>query len=321
VVKEGAGQLLLGAGRAYNHFMKDAILLFNPAAGRYDLSPKTIDRLLARLLEHGIRCKAVKTQPGGLGISSPELCSSDLLLVYGGDGTIHQVIQQVAGKGVRLAVLPAGTANVLARELGIPFDLDEAVEVAAEGRVRRISLGQSGDRYFHLMAGIGLDAFIVRNVKSGAKKALGEGAFWLLGFSAFLRYRLDEFELELNGRKHRGTFAVIANAGRYGGNLTITPEADLSEELLDVCIFTSRHKARYASYLWAAIISDPAAYPDVIYEKAREVHVSGPAVPIQMDGEAVGSLPATFSIFEPGIEVMVPRETKTGRRGRAERKS
>jgi diacylglycerol kinase (ATP) len=286
---------------------KDAILLFNPAAGRYDLSRKTFNRLLARLADYGIDCEPVITRPGALEIPLLER-HPELLLVYGGDGTIHQAIQQIAGKGIRLALLPGGTANVLARELGIPFDLAKAVEVAAKGRIRRISLGRSGRRYFHLMAGIGLDAFVVRNVRTGAKKILGQGAFWLFGFISFLRYPLKEFELELNGRKHRGTFAVIANARHYGGNLNFTPQADLSDGLLDVCIFTSRNKSRYASYLWAALRSGPAGFPDVIYERASEVRVTGAGVPIQMDGEAIGFLPARFSIFEPGIDVMVPCE-------------
>jgi len=287
--------------------MTDAILFYNPAAGRSPLSGKRLNALLERLLQAGIRCEPVMSEPGcGSSASSLDLRNKGLLLVYGGDGTIHQAIQQVAAHPVRMALLPAGTANVLARELGIPLDPEQAIDVIKRGYVRRIYLGQSEDRYFHLMAGVGLDAYIIQAVGPRLKKALGVGAYWVAGLLAFRRYPLTEFEIELDGHPYTGTFAVVANARNYGGGLHIAARADLGDPCLDVCLFTSRHKSRFFRYLSAAFKGAHVSYPDVVYRKVSSVRIHGPKLPVQMDGEVVGQIPASLSVWKPGLEIYAP---------------
>jgi diacylglycerol kinase (ATP) len=287
--------------------MIDATLLYNPAAGRTPLPPERLRRLLEKLLSMGIRCEAVMSHPDG-STESPrlDLRNKSLLLVYGGDGTIHQAVQQVAANPVKVALLPAGTANVLARELGVPLDPDRAVDLIAQGKTRRIFLGQSEGRYFHLMAGVGLDAYVINAVGLGLKKRLGIGAYWVAGLLAFRRYPLTEFDIEIDGETHRGTFAVIANARNYGGSLLIAPEADLTEPCLDVCVFGSRRKRRFFRYLFAAFRGSHIRLPDVTYRKATSVRVLGPPLPVQMDGEVVGQTPISLSLYSPGIEVYTP---------------
>ena len=287
--------------------MIDATLFYNPVAGRSPLSPKRLNSLLEKLLSAGIRCEPVMSEPGCPSAApSLDLRNKELLLVYGGDGTIHQAIQHVAAHPVRMGLLPAGTANVLARELGIPLDADRAIDVIARGCARRIYLGQSEGRYFHLMAGVGLDAYIIQAVGPRLKKALGVGDYWVAGLLAFRRYPLTEFEIELDGRCYTGTFAVIANARSYGGGLRIAAHADLGDPCLDVCLFTSRQKPRFFRYLSAAFKGTHVCYPDVVYRKASSVRVLGPSLPVQMDGEVVGQLPASLSVWKPGLEIYAP---------------
>ncbi|MFB3903840.1 MAG: diacylglycerol kinase family protein [Acidobacteriota bacterium] len=286
--------------------MISATLLYNPSAGRSPFSPQRLLAIVQRLERSGICCEPVII-PRDCRQSPPlNFCNKQLLIVYGGDGTIHHAIQQAAGRQVTLAILPAGTGNVLARELGIPLDLEGALDVVLHGRPRRISLGRSGNRCFHLMAGIGLDACVIGHLNRKLKRHIGEGAYWIAGIRTFLRYQPRELDIHLAGETLTGTFAVVANARRYGGNLRISPEADLSDPLLDICVFTSRRKLRYLQYLWGARCGDLRRYPDVVYRKASSVRITGPELPIQMDGEVVGSLPADFSIFTPGIQVLVP---------------
>jgi len=286
--------------------MIDAILLYNPSAGRSPLSSERLQHVLNRLRLGGLRCEAVVVDPDSRSSPLLDFRNKSLLIVHGGDGTIHHALQQAAGQNVRLAVLPAGTANVLARELRIPLDLDQAIDVVLQGKIRRISLGRSGDRCFHLAAGTGLDAAVISRLNRRLKRVVGEGAYWAAGLRTFIDYQPQTIRLQVDGEMLEGSFAVIANARLYGGNLRLTPDADLSDDLLDVCLFTSRHKFRFLQYLWGALFGDLRTYPDVIYRKARCVQVTGPNVPIQMDGELVGHLPASFSVFDPGIEVLVP---------------
>ncbi len=144
--------------------------------------------------------------------------SSDII-VAGGDGTINEAIQGLAGTKARLAIIPRGTANVLARELGLPLDDEQAAVVAAKGKSRKIYLGLAIDettnesRHFVLMAGIGLDASVVRRVQPSLKKRIGKGAFWISGLSHLATWNPRPFTLEIDGQKYTATFATIGKVG------------------------------------------------------------------------------------------------------------
>jgi hypothetical protein len=133
--------------------------------------------------------------------------SSDVI-VAGGDGTINEAIQGLAGTNARLAIIPRGTANVLARELGLPLDDEQALQIAAQGKSRKIYLGLAIDettnesRHFVLMAGIGLDASVVRRVQPSLKKRIGKGAFWISGLSHLATWNPKPFTLESTAIKN-----------------------------------------------------------------------------------------------------------------------
>jgi diacylglycerol kinase (ATP) len=227
--------------------------------------------------------------------------------VYGGDGTINEAVAGLAGSGVVLGVLPGGTANVLARELKIPRDLRRAVRIACCGRTNMLSLGCAGGRYFHLMAGIGLDAAVVSEMPRGLKQALGVPAFWIQGIRQWLTYPLKPFELEVDGVRCQATFAVIANGRNYGGRLVIAPEADMRRDSLDICLFESLSKARYLVYLMAGLLRMHLRLSDVQYIRGRHISVCGdPSIPVQVDGEIAGRLPMEFEIVPSALQVKVP---------------
>ncbi len=166
--------------------MSTALLLYNPAAGRFPLSEKRLKALLKTLYDYGIRAETAITQPSQQ--ASLNLENKDLLIVYGGDGTLHEVIPEVVKWQVPVALLPAGTTNVLARELGIPRDPERALALVPQRKLQRIHLGwgdrgqdprglspisppQAG-RYFHLMAGIGFDGDVISRTGQHLKKSL-----------------------------------------------------------------------------------------------------------------------------------------------------
>ncbi|MDA2923577.1 diacylglycerol kinase family lipid kinase [Acidobacteria bacterium AH-259-L09] len=287
--------------------MTNAVLLYNPAAGRFSLSEKRLKALLENLYRCGIRGEVVST------VSSTDpslwlnLKDKDLLIVYGGDGTLHQVIGEAVRWKVPVALLPAGTANVLARELNIPRDPERALRVVVGRKIRKIHLGQANGNYFHLMAGIGFDADVIARVNERMKRAWGIGAYWVATATSLLKYPLRPFELNLDGEACQGTFAVVGNARGYGGQLLITPQASLYENCLDICVFTGHRRSRYLSYLLGALSGRHLRYPDVIYRKVQHVEISADdSIPIQMDGEMVGYGSIKFSTFAEGLELVVP---------------
>ncbi len=304
--------------------MTEAVLLYNPAAGRFPLSQKRLSLLLQSLRQQGVMAQPVCTRLPSRAVSrldpnsteplqpTPEdsgldLDGKDRLIVYGGDGTLHEAFRLAAPWNIPVALLPAGTANVLARELGISLRLKDALAIAASGTVRNIYLGEASGRYFHLMAGIGLDADVIARVPPGLKRTLGIGAYWLTGLAALWNCPLRPFHVTLDGTEWEASFAVIANARLYGGHLLMAPQASVYQECLDVCLFTSNHKTRFLNYLWGVLRRRHLDYPDVVYRKVQRVEVTGdPSVPVQMDGELVGNLPMSFSVFSRGVQIVVP---------------
>jgi len=287
--------------------MTSAVLVYNPAAGRFPLSEKRLKALLENLDRYGIRAEAAMTRPLQEPSTWLNLKDTDLLIVYGGDGTLHGVIEQAVKWKVPVALLPAGTTNVLARELGIPRDPEQALSLVGRRKLQKIHLGQANGKYFHLMAGIGFDGYVISRMNQPMKKVLGIGAYWLAAAIAILRYPLPPFELKIEGEVHQGTFAVIGNARYYGGEFLVTPRASVKESCLDVCLFTGRQRWRYLSYLLGILSGKHLHYHDVIYRKVQHVELSGDSsVPIQMDGELIGHGPMEFISSSEGLEVVVP---------------
>lgn len=286
--------------------MVPATLIFNPAAGRGLLSPLLLQRVIDRFRRLGVSCRPLATTPGMQGQPPLDPGPSRLLIVWGGDGTVHQVLNRLVRRDLPLGILPGGTANVLARELGIPMNLERASELIVQGRRRRIFLGRANGELFHLMAGIGPDGYIVRRINPRLKRRTGVFSYWYAGLRLFWRYPLRPFNLQVDGQDYVGTFAVVGKARTYGGQLFITPRARLDEPLLDVCLFSGRNRLRFLRYLMAAPTGSHLGFPDVTYLKTQRLRVfSEFPVPVQADGEARGHLPLSCSVCRTGVEVIV----------------
>ena len=295
---------------------RHATLISNPKTGRYAsrrLPP--VQELASRLESLGIKVDLKLT--GGPGeateLAARAACNgtSDVI-VAGGDGTINEAIQGLAGTAARLAIIPRGTANVLARELGLPLDDEQAIAVAAAGKSRKIYLGLAIDettnetRHFVLMAGIGLDASVVRGVQPSLKKRIGKGAFWVSGLSHLATWNPRPFTLEIDGQIYTATFAAIGKSAKYGGDLAITPGARLDQREFEICIIETASRLRYLRLLSYAMRNGmPRDKPEVRFVNAVSVKARGDAH-VQVDGELIGQLPMRFEIAPHSLEVIVP---------------
>jgi YegS/Rv2252/BmrU family lipid kinase len=232
---------------------------------------------------------------------------TELIIIHGGDGTVNEAMQVLVGTSTPLAVWPGGTSNVLARELDLPGGIDLLADMFAAGRTRRVSVGRAGERYFLLMAGVGLDADLVRAVHPGLKRLTGEGAYWMAGLRQLTDWHPVRFLLETDAGQHSATFAVVANAASYGGGLRFAPEARMDDDLLDVCLFDATQRHRFARYLAAAFTGSHLGMPGVTYLKTRRVVVHGDASRfVQVDGELLGPLPVTFECVPDALSLVVP---------------
>ena len=185
---------------------------------------------------------------------------------------------------------------------------NKRLKIAAQGKSRRIYLGLAIDettnesRHFVLMAGIGLDASVVRRVQPSLKKRIGKGAFWVSGFSHLATWNPRPFTLEINGHKYTSTFAAIGKAARYGGDLAITPGARLDRPEFEICIIDTMSRLRYLHLLSHAMRDGmPRDTPEVRFVKATSVKAYGDAQ-VQIDGELIGHLPMRFEIAPHSLE-------------------
>lgn len=294
-----------------------SLLIANPKTGRYgSRTSSSIESVCELLRSHGVDVDLVTTMaPGDAARIAAEAARAGVhqVIAAGGDGTINETLQGLVGSNTRLAILPRGTANVLARELGLPFEARGAIEVIAKEKTRRVHLGVATSetdhtqRYFLLMAGIGLDANVVRKVRPALKRRLGKGAFWVIGLSQLANWHPETFKMEVDGQTYEATFVNVGNAPSYGGDLAITPGASLDQAEFEICIIQTSNRFRYLGLLSAAMRTS-GLQPDrkgVCFVRTTRARATG-NVPVQVDGEVIGLLPMTFEIAPHSIEIVVP---------------
>jgi YegS/Rv2252/BmrU family lipid kinase len=232
------------------------------------------------------------------------------VVVIGGDGTVNETLNGLAGSDVPLAIVPTGTVNVLALELGLPLDPPDAVRVAAEAHATRIDLGLAGQRYFALMAGVGFDADVVSRVRPVMKRALKEMAFVLQGLTTYLTAEYPLVQIECDDRCTEGYFVVLGNARNYGGTFGITPLADMRDGLLDVVVLKDMGFLSVAHYWLAALLSAHLQHPKVEYFRTASARLtvaqSDAPVLVQTDGEIAGLLPLECRVVPGALRVVMP---------------
>lgn len=234
----------------------------------------------------------------------------DLVCAIGGDGTVNETINGLAGAEVPLAIVPTGTVNVLAMELGIPLEPPDAVKLLEVGTVSWIDLGLAGDRYFGLMAGVGMDAAVVASLNPVLKKAFKEAAFAVQGLANYLTKEEPLIRVTTAERTVEGYFAVFGNSSNYGGGFGITPLADMRDGLLDVCVLKDKSFLSTIWYWSAALINAHIKHPKVEYFRTEAAEIvtveEGKEVLVQTDGEMAGKLPLTCRVVPRSLRVVVP---------------
>lgn len=291
--------------------MARACVVFSPAAGNAVAAP-VLEQRLRPLIAAGWQVQLVEANdPGEASRLAREAvqAGAEMVVAAGGDGTLNEVLQPLVGTKVILGVLPLGTVNVWARQVAIPTDLPGAVRVLLEGRVRQVDVGQAGQRFFLLMAGIGFDAEVTRHIRPQAKRRLGILAYIVAGVAVALSYVGRRVELNADGvrRGYRALLVVIGNSRRYGGPVNVTTQARLDDGLLDVCVFKGTGPLRAAWHVFLVLLGRHVHDPGVDYFQARRLTVSADSpLPVQVDGDTMGETPMAFQVRPRGLNVLLP---------------
>jgi diacylglycerol kinase (ATP) len=243
----------------------------------------------------------------------------EAIIVGGGDGTINEALNGMAGSDKKLAVIPWGTGNVFATEMRFPRGVGGICRLILQGEAELLDVGLCGGRRFLLMVGAGFDAYSLKLLEGqGLKRRFGVIAYALAGMRALARYRYPAIRVELaDGRTDSGSFVIVSNTSRYGDFFSFTPSASPLDGLLDVFVF--RDAGRWSTlvlalrYLARFILDPNLSAPPLglqrfkIYRTAGLRLSSAKTVLSQVDGELGGSLPLDFSILPRAVRLILPR--------------
>ena len=230
------------------------------------------------------------------------------IVAAGGDGTVNEVANGVAGSGVRFGILPVGTMNVFSTELGIPQNnLRAAWEIIESGHVRELDLPVANQSFFVQLAGIGLDAEVVRQTTPESKKSLGPVSY-LLTLAQVAAVRPPPVIVEPDDSHRReGSFVLVGNGRLYGGPFVLFKDARPDDGLLDVLVFKNQSHWDVVRYFQAIAFGSHADLPDVEYFQTSAMTVrSEGAVPVELDGELADALPCRFEMSPGKFPVLSP---------------
>lgn len=277
---------------------------------------RRLDRAAAVLRQAGHGLTLIPTTgPGTAGDIARRAidAGSDLILVAGGDGTVNEAISGMVHAETPLAVLPAGTANVLASELGLGASMERVAGRIGEFQPRRVALGRlhacgAAPRHFLLMAGSGVDAGIVHGLSPGLKTRFGKLAYWVGGFQRLAR-GFPEFEVMVEGRRLRSSFALASRVRNYGGNFEIARRVSLLDDYFELVSFEGSSAVRYLKYFAGFLFRRLDGMKGAAFLTTREVELVPPPgvrIHVQVDGEYAGELPARVEIVPDALTLLVP---------------
>ncbi len=241
----------------------------------------------------------------------------DMVVAAGGDGTISAVASGLVGSATPLGIIPLGTANVLARELGIPFDLERACQLLAGAHgLKSVDAMRVGDQHYFTQVGVGIDALMIRDTGREVKRRFGRIAYLWTAFTRLLGFQPRKFFLAVDGKKRhfRASQVLVANGGILGQPpFRWGPDIRPDDGRLDLCIVRARTLLDYLKLAWYVLIGQHKRSPNVRYlASERDIFIDTKRpMPVQADGEIIGETPVHIFAAPRAIQVVVPVETAT----------
>lgn len=312
--------------------MRKAALLYNPDSGGSRRLQRELQSALAILRDGGVEAQLVPTHSPDHAAEEARraiAAGCDTIFPCGGDGTIHNIAQVTAHSPVALAVLPMGTANALAHDLGLPLRVPAAAKASLSAVPRRIALGRVScmglngtpiERYFIVAAGVGVDAHLFYKLHSGTKQRLGMGAYyakcWQLWFSyAMPRFRVEYFDGTDKMHQADVTELMAVRIRRFGSVVReLAPGASLDRDDARLILCRTSSRLAYLAFVTRSFLRASFDVPgiDLAYSKASSCEYL-PAAPVKQskiyveaDGELLGSLPAKITVVPDALTLLAP---------------
>lgn len=284
------------------------LAVFNPAAGRSRRN--RFNDVVEKLKNLGCAVTVIETKAPGHAEKIAQDASStefDIIAAAGGDGTINEVVNGLKGKAISLGIIPLGTANVVADEIGLKKNPNKVANALAHGTLKKIRVGVANGRRFVMMAGSGFDANVVDGVSLRLKKKLGPLAYVWQATTQSFKDKCEPCSIVIDGTAHATVSMVACNGRRYGGPFIAAPTASLSDDSFEVVLMKGRGWFSVARYGLGLILGRITMWPDVEVIRGRQLAIeNGNGEPVQADGDIITRLPVHISIDPEPVWLVYP---------------
>lgn len=289
------------------------MLIVNPAAGRRrpDASP---EKLQAQLKRMGLDLKLCLTQRRGdaeTAAKAAREAGMEMVIAAGGDGTLGEIASRLVGSEIPICLIPCGTVNVMAYELGIPEAIGDACSLALEGTPRKIDAGRINGRLFLLAAGVGFDAELVARTSLRWKRKIGRLAYWQAGIVQLLKTKPRRMRILIEGEAVAEPSdyyqALVCNTAHYAGRYRLSPIAKPDDGLLDLYLVHARGRWNLIRSLLAFAMQRAYRGPNMDYLQVRMLEIwSEMPIMAEIDGDPFGTTPVSIAVLPSSVTIMVP---------------
>ena len=284
--------------------MNNTIVILNPAAGNGQATQEQeriqsiVGNCPVRVTSHCAEAEALARRAAEEGFEK--------VVAAGGDGTVNEVINGIAGSSVALGLLPIGTVNVFAMELGLPSrNLELCWDIIQSNNVRLVDLPSANGRFFVQLAGVGLDAQVVKETSQAFKRSFGPLSYLISAAQIAVRQPPKLFIGSESTSVDEASFVLIGNGRLYGGPFPFFKHAIIDDGLLDVVLFKRLGYLEIIKYLQDVVFRSDIRSPDIEYFQTKHLRVtSAQDVPLELDGELAGNCPVDFRIQEKALQVL-----------------
>jgi diacylglycerol kinase (ATP) len=315
--------------------MRKAALLYNPESGGSRRRLREVESALAVLRDGGIEASLVPTQSRAQGGEQARWAMEsgcDTIFACGGDGTIHNIAQVIANSPVALGILPMGTANALAHDLGFPLNVTAAAKAALQGVPRRVALGcvtyvdlrgKPGARYFVMAAGVGVDAHLFYKLDGRTKQRMGMAAYYAKAWNLWFSYPMTRFAAEyvengtLEARRAEVTELLSVRIRNFGGIVQqLAPGASLDRDDMRLIVCRTSSRMAYLAYVARCLLRLQWSVPGIDlaygtrvrceYKASADASQEQRKIYVEADGELLGTLPVDMSVVPNALTLLAP---------------
>jgi diacylglycerol kinase (ATP) len=287
---------------------RQVLVIYNPTAGQH--KQRRYRAVMNALGELGVTItEKLTTRRGDAERLASEVVAHqyDAIVIAGGDGTINEAINGLHAGSPPLAIVPLGTANLLAAEIGLELDPTVIAHTIAIGEPGLIRLGLANRRRFVMMAGIGIDSHVIQSTSPGLKRMTGKGAYMWQTLVELGRFPFPTYTVTIENIRHKVGSVVFANGHFYGGRLVLAPEARLEGPALHACLLEGKGRWNFIRYGLALTRNRLATLKDVKMIKFEKAEIDGPVGdPVHADGDIVEALPITVKLDPKPLQVVLP---------------